>query len=110
MSVFELLRDRLPVEEVVSHVSEVQAQKARCVSGRHADKNPSMYLYGDHVHCYVCRFHADVTGVWAAAHRIENQMEAARDLAREFDIELPKGDLEAQERPRRAGKKKTYIS
>lgn len=95
---FELLQDIVPIREAVERCAEVDegSSKARCVSGVHPDNRPSMHLYEDHVHCFACGFHADVTGLWAAARGIESQAEAARDLAREFGIELPERDPEAQ--------------
>lgn len=98
VNVFESLRELVPVREVVERCAEVDegSSTARCVAGRHPDNRPSMHLYEDHVYCFACGFHADVTGLWAAVHGIEGQIEAARDLAREFGIELPERDSEAQ--------------
>ena len=98
MSVFELLRDLISVREVVERCSKVEGSKACCVSGDHSDNRPSMHLYEDHVHCFSCGFHADVTGLWAVANGIESQIEAARDLAREFNIPLPEMSPEARQR------------
>jgi DNA primase len=96
MSTFELLRDRVPIEEVVSHHSEVKANKAHCVAPDHPDANPSMHLYGDHVHCFACDFHGDVTDVHAAIEGFSRAIEAALDLARKFGVELPEWDPEAR--------------
>lgn len=98
VNVFESLRELVPVREAVERCTEFdeRSSKARCISGGHPDYRPSMHLYEDHVHCFSCSFHADVTGLWAAARGIESQAEAARDLAREFGVELPERDPEAQ--------------
>jgi DNA primase len=57
---FEVLRDRVGLEQIVSANS---SDKARCVSPDHHDDNPSMHLYDDHAHCFACGFHGDVTDV-----------------------------------------------
>jgi DNA primase len=96
VNAFETLKERVPVEEVVGHHSEVKGSKARCVAPDHPDANPSMHLYGEHVHCFACGFHGDVTDVWAAMKGFERPIEAELDLAREYGVELPEQDPEAK--------------
>jgi DNA primase len=96
VSVFELLRERVPVEEIVGRGSAVRSNKVRCVAPGHADSNPSMHLYGDHIYCFSCGFHGDVTDVWGAMRGISGPVEAALDLAREYGVELPEQDPEAR--------------
>ena len=57
-----------------------------------------MHVYEDHVHCYVCEFHADVTGVWKAMHGFPSMWEAAQDLAAKFKLELPEVSPEGEAR------------
>ncbi len=92
MSVFEVLREQVSVHRILETGS---GGKARCVAPDHHDTNPSMNLYGDHVHCFSCGFHGDVTDVWAAMQRFDRPVEAAIALAREFGVELPEADPEA---------------
>jgi len=99
ISVFELLREQVPVEEVVGFHSDVRGNKVRCVAPGHEDVKPSMHLYGDHVHCFSCGFHGDVTDVWGAMRGISGPVEAALDLACEYGMELPEQGPEA---PRQA--------
>jgi DNA primase len=94
---FEVLRDRVRLDLIVSANG---SGKARCVSHNHHDDNPSMHLYDDHAHCFACRFHGDVTDVWAAKHGIERPVEAALDLAGKFGIELPEASPEARQKTR----------
>jgi|SRR5215211_7829400 len=105
MSVFDLLREHVPIEEIVRRSDEVRGDKARCVAPDHPDTNPSMHLYGDHVHCFSCGFRGDVTDVWAKLRGIDRPIEAALDLAREYRVELPEQDPElrrqTQERRRK---------
>jgi DNA primase len=95
-NVFETLRDRVPIADVVRQYSEVKGSKARCVSPDHLDENPSMHVYDVHVHCFGCGFRGDVTDVWAVQREIERPIEAALDLAREFNIRLPEMNTEAK--------------
>src|SRR5215216_4652397 len=110
MNPFETLRELVPVEEVVGHYSEVKGNKTRCVAPNHPDVKPAMHLYTDHVHCFVCGFHGDVTDVWAAIKGFDCSIEAARGLAREYGIELPERDPEAQKKaPQRRRKEEEYL-
>ena len=93
VNIFELLREQVSLEEVVGAKT---GEKARCVAPWHEDIDPSMHLYDDHVHCFGCGLRGDVVDVWAARHGIERPIDAARDLAREFNIELPELDPEAK--------------
>jgi DNA primase len=96
VNVFELLRDQVSLEDVVARSSEMRGSKARCVAADHQDVNPSMQVYGDHVHCFSCGFHGDVTDVYAAVHGFDRPIETALNLAREYDVELPEMDREAK--------------
>jgi DNA primase len=95
MSAFEILRKQLMPEQILSVNG---SGKAWCVAPSHQDSNPSMHLYGDHVHCFSCGFHGDVVDVWAAMRGFDRPIEAALDLAREFDVELPELDAETRRR------------
>ncbi|MCA1731590.1 MAG: toprim domain-containing protein, partial [Actinobacteria bacterium] len=98
MSAFELLRDRISIREVVERCTEVEGSKACCVSGHHPDNRPSMHLYSDHVHCFSCGFHGDVVDVWGAQRSMRSSMEAALDLAREFNVKLPEMSEEGRQK------------
>ena len=90
MSAFEILRERVPLAEVVGRHREIGGNRARCVAPDHEDASPSMHLHGDHVHCYSCGFHGDVVDAWAALRGFDRPIEAALDLAGEFGVELPR--------------------
>ncbi len=98
MNTFEILRDLVPIEKVVRRYSEVKGNKAHCLAPEHQDANPSMHLYDDHVHCFACGFHGDVTHVQAVAKGFDQPIEAAWDLAREYGIEMPERNPEAQKK------------
>jgi DNA primase len=107
VSVFEVLRDRVALSLIVSANG---SGKAHCVAPEHQDNAPSMHVYEDHVHCYSCGFHTDVSGVWAAIRGFDKPVEAALDLAREFGIELPEASPEASQKVReRRDKEDLYL-
>jgi DNA primase len=107
MNVFEILREQVALDRVVP--ANVPT-RARCVGPDHPDNLPSMHLYDDHVHCFACGFHGDVTDVWAAMRGFDRPLEAALDLAREFGIELPEPSPEASQKAReRRDKEDLYL-
>ena len=92
-SVFEVLRQEVPLDRLL----EANGQgKALCVA--HDEKTPSLHLYDDHAHCFGCLFHGDVVTVWSAMKGISRPIEAARDLAREFNVRLPEISEESAKR------------
>jgi DNA primase len=107
VNVFETLREQVPL---VWLVEPGKGGKAHCVAPGHQDNNPSMHVYEDHVHCYSCGFHGDVTDVWAAMRGFDKPLEAALDLAGEFGIELPQANPEASQKAReRRDKEDLYL-
>ncbi len=64
-------------------------EKIRCISPDHDDHSPSMHVYEDHVYCFSCGFRADVVKAWSILHGFDKQIDAARDLARAYNIVLP---------------------
>jgi DNA primase len=107
VSIFEVLRDRVGLDLIVSANG---SGKARCVSPGHQDDNPSMHLYDDHAHCFACGFHGDVTDMWAAMRGFDKPLEAALDLAGEFAIEVPQANPEAYQKAReRRDKEDLYL-
>jgi DNA primase len=95
VSIFAALREQVPVDSILETNS---GDKDHCVSPEHEDADPSMHLYGDHVHCYACGFHGDVVDVYAALRGFDRPIDAALDLAREHGIELPQRDPQAQKK------------
>jgi DNA primase len=95
LSVFDTLREQVPIAHVLATNG---GGKVQCVDPDHRDANPSMHLYGDHVHCYGCGFHGDVVDVWGVQKGIDRPIEAALDLAREFTVRLPEMSEEARDR------------
>jgi DNA primase len=92
-SVFEVIREAVPIGRLIWTNGH---RKALCVS--HSEKDPSMHVYEYHVHCYGCGFHGDVVDVWAAQKGIDRPIEAALDLAREFNVRLPEMSEEGRQK------------
>jgi DNA primase len=102
VSTFETLREQIPLDRIIQPNGR---GKVHCVAPDHPDANPSMHVYDTHVHCFSCRFHGDVTDVWAAKHGFERPVEAALDLAREYGVKLPEMSPEAQVKAQERRKK-----
>ena len=101
MNPFEIVRGQIDLLEVAQEYTEMQrsgrAHVGHCPHPDHEDKNPSFYVYPDRrFHCYGCGFHGDVTDLWAVVNGVEPGMKAALKVAREYGIEIPDADPEAQ--------------
>jgi DNA primase len=108
VSLFDAIRDQVTLDQLVSADGSC---KARCAAPNHQDSHPSMHVYEDHVHCFSCGFHGDVTDVWAASRGFDHPIEAALDLAREFGIELPEiGAKTRQTAQKRREKEDQYLA
>jgi DNA primase len=108
VSVFEILREQVPLDRLVSANA---SGKARCVAPDHQDTNPSMHLYDKHVHCYGCGFHGDVVDVWAAMRGFDRPMDAALGLAGEYGIKLPEISSAARKKAEeRRNKEEQYLN
>jgi DNA primase len=85
VSIFEVLQDRVSVEQVTkAHVG----QKILCPA--HADsRRPNLHVYEDHVHCFACGFHGDIVALWQVKHGFDRPVEAALDVAREYGVAVP---------------------
>jgi DNA primase len=107
VSVFDSIRDQVALDRILSANG---SGKTRCVAPDHQDNSPSMHVYADHVHCFVCGFHGDVADVWAAMRGFDRPIDAALDLAREFGIKLPEIGPETQQKAhKRREKEDLYL-
>ncbi len=104
-SVFEVLREEIRIDRVIPGING--HRKVSCISPRHEESNPSMHVYDDHVHCYGCGFHGDVVDVWSAQKGITRPIEAALDLAREFNISIPEMSPEIRQRAQERRERET---
>jgi DNA primase len=109
VSPFEELRERVDLAELASRFTDLnpsgRALVGRCPCPNHEDTNPSFHIYPEgRFFCYGCRWHGDVTDLWAAVKGLKPGMEAALDLAREFSVDLPTASAEAREKTERRRK------
>jgi DNA primase len=103
MNIFELGRDQINLSDVAGRFTELKRSGVRllgcCPLPNHNDSTPSFLVYPDaYAHCYGCGFHGDVIDLWAAVKGLQPGIEAALDLAREYAIQLPDCDPEAQKK------------
>jgi DNA primase len=106
MNIFEMLREQIDLAEIAARYTELKpcgrALVGRCPHPEHDDERPSFYVYEDRrFHCYGCRWHGDVTDLWAALKGLKPGIEAGLDLAREFGVDLPTVSAEAKEKAER---------
>ena len=71
----------MPLIEAAKRYGSVKHGFMRCPF--HADRTPSLKLYGDHFHCFGCGAHGDVIDLTAALIGC-SQAEAARRLEANF--------------------------
>jgi DNA primase len=103
---FEELREQVDLAELASRYTDLKpsgrALVGRCPCPNHEDTNPSFHVYPEgKFFCYGCRWHGDVTDLWAALKGLKPGMEAGLDLAREFGVDLPTASAEAKEKAER---------
>jgi DNA primase len=92
-SVFEALREEVPLDRLIQTNGH---RNILCIA--HDEKTPSMHVYEDRVHCFGCGFHGDVVDVWSIQKGIDKPIEAALDLAREFNVRLPEMSAESRQK------------
>jgi DNA primase len=106
VSIFEELREQLDLAELAARYTDLQPSRRAlvgcCPNPDHDDEHPSFYVYPDaRFFCYGCRWHGDVTDLWAAMKGLRPGTEAALDLAREYSVDLPTVSAEAKEKAER---------
>jgi DNA primase len=106
VSIFEELREQVDLAELAARYTDLQPSRRAhvgcCPNPDHDDEHPSFYVYPDaRFFCYGCRWHGDVTDLWAAVKGLRPGTEAALDLAREYSVDLPTASAEAKEKAER---------
>lgn len=81
MTNYSVLRHAAPLEEAAERYGTVRRGFMRCPF--HADRVPSLKLYGDHFHCFGCGAHGDVVDLTAGLLGC-SKAEAARWLEADF--------------------------
>ena len=107
MSLFEKLREQIDLAELAASYTDLQpsgrALVGCCPHPDHDDEHPSFFLYPEdgRFFCFGCRWHGDVTDLWAAVKRLKPGLHAGLDLAREYGVNLPKTSAKAKEEAER---------
>ncbi len=103
MSLFELIRHQIDLPDVAKRFTDLKRSGARwvgcCPLPNHKDSTPSFNVYSDdRWYCFGCREHGDVVDLWAQVRGLRPVIDAALDLAREYCIQLPARDPDAQKK------------
>jgi putative DNA primase/helicase len=98
MGIFEIVREQVDIVEVARSYAQLK-RAGKLMKGCcpiHKDSTPSFFIYPDgRAHCYGCQFHGDVVDLRAALKGLQ-PIEAALELAHEYNIKLPDHDPDAQ--------------
>ena len=81
MTNYSVLRNAVPLDEAAERYGTVRCGFMLCPF--HADRVPSLKLYGDHFHCFGCGAHGDVVDLTAGLLGC-SKAEAARRLEVDF--------------------------
>jgi len=108
--IFEFLREKVDLAEVVSAFTDLEEHgdtlTGFCPLQEQHSGNPGFRVYPDgFAHCFSCEFHGDITKFWQTYHGMATPYEAAKDLARAYNLTLPDLDPAAAERHRKRREK-----
>jgi DNA primase len=100
-NLFHILREQIDLAELGGRYIDLTPSghtlKGICPNPEHPDSEPSCYFYPDgRFYCYGCGLRGDVTDLWAVVRGTEPGIEAALDLAREYNVDLPERHPEAE--------------
>jgi len=100
--VYETLKAQIDLAELVGQFAELEdrgnTKDCFCPINEQSSKNPAFKIYDDSFYCFSCEAHGDVTSFWKLIHGFASNWDAAQDLARKYNIELPQMDPEARKR------------
>ena len=99
---YETLKSKIDLAELVGQFAELEdrgnTKDCFCPINEQSSKNPAFKIYDDSFYCFSCEAHGDVTSFWKLIHGFASNWDAAQDLARKYNIELPQMDPEARKR------------
>jgi DNA primase len=100
--VYETLKAQIDLAELVGQFAELEdrgnTKDCFCPINEQSSKNPAFKIYDDSFYCFSCEAHGDVTSFWKLIQGFASNWDAAQDLARKYNIELPQMDPEARKR------------
>ncbi|GBR44887.1 DNA primase [Neokomagataea thailandica] len=97
------IRNRTPLASLIGrrHKLVRSGRNWKICCPFHGEKTPSFYVYDDHFHCFGCGAHGDaITFVMQSEGR--SFPEAVEQLAGEAGLEVPKQDIQQQQRAQEA--------
>lgn len=97
------VRNRTPLSSLIGrrHKLVRSGRNWKICCPFHGEKSPSFYVYDDHFHCFGCGAHGDaITFVMQSEGR--SFPEAVEQLASEAGLEVPKQDIQQQQRAQEA--------
>lgn len=98
MSIFETVKREIPMPDAAERYGIAVGRNGFVNCIFHNDRHPSMKLYNDHFHCFVCGAHGDVISFTAQIFGL-TQYEAAKRLAADFGIGYDKQSSAPKKQP-----------
>ena len=88
MNLFEAVKESVSPRQIADYYGlQVRNDMVSCLF--HEDRNPSMKLYDDHIYCFGCGKHGDVTDMVGELFGLSPK-EAAEKIAHDFGISYDK--------------------
>ena len=105
MSIFEEVKQQLNIRQVVEHYGFKVNRANKFVCPFHNDHKPSASIKNDYFHCFVCGAGGDLITFTARYLNLHN-IEAARELVREFGLDIDISTKEERQAQYRAERKR----
>ena len=87
MSIFEEVKEQLNIQQVIEYYGFKVNRARQFVCPFHNDHKPSASIKNDYFHCFVCGAGGDLITFTAKYLNLHN-IEAARELVREFNLNI----------------------
>lgn len=87
MYLFKQIKEKLPLDEVVTYYGIAIDRNKMCHCPFHKDKHPSMKINNDYYYCFSCNRHGDAINLVADMNDI-SQYEAAKKIINDFGLDL----------------------
>ena len=87
MSIFEEVKDKLTITQVVEHYGFKVNRTHQFVCPFHNDHKPSASIKNDYFNCFVCGAGGDLISFTARLLGVSN-LEACKELIREFSLNI----------------------
>lgn len=105
MSIFDEVKQKLNIRQVIEHYGCNVNRARQFVCPFHDDHKPSASIKNDYFHCFVCGAGGDLITFTAKYLNLSN-IEAAKELVREFNLDIDISTAEERKEQYVAEKKK----